>query len=89
VEFIPPVRLAVSAVVILVQVIATLIVLSGYMAFHTALFLVMLSLISLYLFAGFIQSVPEQKHSFRRDLAREKKVLRAIRLEIVKLTEVH
>ena len=86
VEFIPPVRLAISAVVILLQVLIALFILPRFMAFHTALFLVILSLISLYLFANFIQSVPEKKHSFKRDLSREKKVLRGLRQEIVRLT---
>ncbi|MBK9270617.1 MAG: 1-acyl-sn-glycerol-3-phosphate acyltransferase [Saprospiraceae bacterium] len=84
-EFIPPVRLAVTILLVLIELILLFFIGYAFLPAHTVLLILMCSLISLYLMVYFIQHFPDKKASLSPGLKKIKKEHQLLRMQIVEL----
>ncbi len=82
-EFIPPVRLAVSILLVLIQIIVLFSIGLFYLPILTLVWMLLASLISLFLMIYFLQNAFEKKYTYSKSLHQEKRTRLNYRKKIV------
>jgi len=88
-EFIPPVRLAVSILLILVEVIVLFSIGLYYLPILFLLWMLLASLVSLFLMIYFLQNAFEKKYSYNKRLHQEKRIRLSYRNKIVECVNTY